>query len=234
MKVLHVFLTALGAVISLFLLTKIMGRKQMSQLSMFDYIVGISLGSIAAEMATSLEEFYKPLTAMIVFALMDILISIVNYKSIKLRRILVGKSIILLQNGTVYEGNLKKAKMDINEFLSQCRSSGYFSIDNLQSAVLEPNGKISFLPKSTHRPVTPYDLKITPSFEKPEINVILDGKVIEGNLKYSGNNLDWLETQLKSQGISKMTDVFLATCDNKNMLHVYLKHTKPLTESMFE
>lgn len=235
MELLHVFFTALGSVIALFILTKIMGNKQMSQLSMFDYIIGITMGSIAAEMATALEDdFMKPLLAMVVYAMLAVLISLFNYKSIKLRRILTGKSLILLENGKLYEGNLKKARIDLNEFLTQCRNNGYFNIDNLQTAILEANGKISFLPVSSQRPVTPFDLKLTPSPEKPGVNVIIDGKILDENLKFSGNDKEWLEQQLLDQGISKISDVFLATCNSGNQLSVYIKLKKPMTRDTFE
>lgn len=102
----------------------------MSQMSMFDYINGITIGSIAAEMATSLEEnFVQPLTAMIVYAL----------------------AAILLNHGELYRENLKKAKIDVNKFLVQCRVNGYFDVSKLETAILEGNGKISFLPKVSDR-----------------------------------------------------------------------------------
>lgn len=234
MDLLQVFITALGAVIVLFILTKIMGRKQMSQLSMFDYIVGISLGSIAAEMATTLEDFRKPLIAMIVFAFMDVANSFACLKSIKMRRLLTGKPVILMENGKIYEGNLRKSRIDINEFLSQCRNNGFYNIDNIQAAVLEPNGKISFLPKASHRPATPDDFNLAPSPEKPEINIIIDGNVMEENLSYSGNNEKWLENELKANGISDISDVLLATYDSNKKLKIYLKNNKPSSHSPFE
>ncbi len=235
MELLHIFLTSLGSVIALFILTKIMGNRQLSQLSMFDYINGITIGSIAAEMATSLEDdFMKPLIAMVVYALLAVLISITTDKSIKLRRFLTGKSLILFEDGKIYKENLKKARLDVNEFLTQCRNSGYFNIADLQVAILEANGKISFLPLASQRPVTPSDLNLSPPEDKPLVNVIIDGKIIPGNLKFTGNDEKWLEKQLHAQGISKVSDVFLATCDCKNCLSIYVKIKKPMTRDIFE
>ncbi len=99
MDIIYIIFTSLGSAITLFILTKIMGNREMSQLSIFDFITAITIGSIAAEMATALENFTKPLVAMIVYALLTVLISFVTNKSIKLRRFLTGKSIILLENG---------------------------------------------------------------------------------------------------------------------------------------
>lgn len=235
MELLHVFFTSIGSVIALFILTKIMGNRQMSQLSMFDYINGITIGSIAAEMATSLEDdFMKPLIAMVVYALLSLSIAIITNKSIKLRRLITGEMLILFDSGKIYEANLKKARLDVSEFLTLCRNSGYFDIANLQTAILEANGKVSFLPLTAQRPVTPTDLNLSPTQEKLVVNVIMDGKILPDNLKYTGNNEEWLEKQLRAQGFSKVEEVFLATCDCENTLNVYVKVEKPRTRDPFE
>ncbi|MEG2377593.1 MAG: DUF421 domain-containing protein, partial [Clostridia bacterium] len=120
MQYLNVFLVSAGSVIALFFLTKLMGYRQVSQLSMFDYIIGITIGSIAAEMATALESnFIKPLIAMAVYALMALLFSIITSKSLRLRRALTGDTLILFDSGKLYRGNLKRAHLDLSEFLSQ-------------------------------------------------------------------------------------------------------------------
>ena len=151
-NILKVIILSLVSETVLFILTKLMGDKQISQLTMFDYIIGITIGSIAAEMATALESDYsEPLTAMIVYALVAVAISILSSKSIKFRRFLYGTSLILLDNGILYKENFKTAKLDINEFLVQCRTSGFFNINDIQTAILESNGKISFLPKAHYQ-----------------------------------------------------------------------------------
>lgn len=127
MDLLKIVALSLGSVIFLFILTKLMGNKEMSQLSMFDYIIGITIGSIAAEMATALEsDFMQPLVAMAVYAVVAIIISILSYKSLKFRRISSGDCLILLDNGEIYRDNFKKAKLDLNEFLMQCRINRIF------------------------------------------------------------------------------------------------------------
>lgn len=234
LDLLYILCTSVGSLLMLFILTKLMGNKQMSQLSLFDYIVGITIGSIAAEMATNLEEFEKPLLAMIVYALISILISYANYKSIALRRFLTGKSLVLFEDGKLYEGNLKKARIDVNEFLMQCRNQGYFNIATLQTAVLEPNGKISFLPLSDQRPATPKDMNITPPKEKPTINVVIDGQILHENLMFAGKNEEWLNKQLKSQHVQSVSDIFLATCDHEGQLTVYPKIKRQMKKDVFE
>lgn len=235
MEYIKIFFTSIGSLITLFFLTKLLGNKEMSQLSLFDYINGITIGSIAAEMATALEtNFLHPLLAMIIYALAVFFLAILTSKSIKLRRFLSGKSMILFDNGKIYKGNLRKAKIDLNEMLVQARINGYFDLNDIETAILESNGKMSFLPKSNSRPITPKDMNINPSTEKLVINVVMDGKILNDNLKFSGNNKIWLQRKLKEQGIHKIKDVFLATCDVKNNLTVYKQIPKPLTRDVFE
>ena len=183
-EILYIIALSLGSIIAIFILTKIMGYRQMSQMSMFDYIISITIGSIAAEMSTALDKnFAQPLTAMIVYALSAVLLSWISSKSIRIRRVVEGKPLVLLNNGELYLGNLKRAKIDVSEFLEQCRVSGYFDVSKLETAVLEANGKISFLPKSADRPMTPSDMNLSPQQDFMVANVIVDGKVMKENLR---------------------------------------------------
>lgn len=224
MDILKILFLSLGSLIVLFILTKLMGNREMSQLSIFDYIISITIGSIAAEMSTSLENnFIEPLVAMIVYALSTIIISYITVHSLKLREILTGKSLILYDNGKLYRENFKKAKLDLNEFLMQCRTNGYFSLSDLQTVVLESNGKISFLPNSLKRPATPEDLNLSPKQDFLKTNLILDGIVLEENLKFTGHDKQWLKEQIKKQGIYDFKQIFLATYDSNNDLSIYIK-----------
>ncbi|MDY2813800.1 MAG: DUF421 domain-containing protein [Dorea sp.] len=233
-EILYIIALSLGSVIALFILTKLMGYRQMSQMSMFDYINGITIGSIAAEMATSLEENYvQPLTAMIVYALAAILLSWLSSRSIKARRVIEGKPLVLLNNGELYWENLKKAKIDVNEFLVHCRVNGYFDVSKLETAVLEGDGKISFLPKAAERPVTPSDLNLSAQQDYMVANVILDGKIMEENLRHTGNDEKWLKNQIKRQGAENVEDVLLATCDTSNQVTVFLKTHRKEAKSVF-
>ena len=235
MNILKIIFLSISSEITLFFLTKIMGDKQMSQISMFDYIIGITIGSIAAEMATSLENnFIEPLVAMIVYALIALTISYISYKSIKIRRILYGNSLILLDNGMLYMKNFKIAKLDINEFLVECRTSGYFNINDIETAILEPNGKISFLPKSSKKPITPEILNIKPQIEKALINIIIDGHILQENLEKTGNDMLWLQKQLSIQGITDISNVLLGMCDSNNILSIYTKKEFSNSHDFFE
>lgn len=223
MEILKIIGLSLGSITILFILTKLVGQREMSGLSIFDFTIAITIGSIAAEMATSLEEnFMQPLIAMIIYAVVTLAISYINMKFIKLRPIFSGKTLILLDNGTLFKENFKKAKIDLNEFLSQCRTSGYFNLSDVKTALLEENGKISFLPYSEKRPVNPGDLNVKPKEEAVVTNIIIDGKVMENNLKELGLDKLWLNEALQKQGITKIENIFLATYDVEGNLSVYL------------
>ncbi len=225
MRILTTVLTSLGSIAALFVLVKLIGNREMSQMSMFDYVNSITIGSVAAELATcEYREFSVPLTAMIVYGLIMIGVTLLANKSLPVRRFVEGKALVLMDGGKINYSNLAFAKIDINEFLMQCRINGYFNIDDIQTAVLEANGKVSILPKSTARPANPKDLKLTPEAEKLTVNVVVDGKILEENLKTTGNSEAWLKTELKLNGVKDVGEVLLATCDSKNKLKVYKKY----------
>ena len=204
MEIIKIVGLSLGSITILFTLTKIMGQREMSQLSIFDYFITITIGSIAAEMSTSLEDnFIQPVVAMIIYALVTLTVSFLNTKFVKLRPFLSGRTLILYDNGTLFKENFKKAKIDLNEFLVQCRTSGFFNLSDVKTALLEENGKISFLPYSDKRPANPSDLNIKPKEDEVVTNLILDGKIMEDNLKELGFDKLWLNEMLQKQGDRK-------------------------------
>ena len=223
MEVLKIIALSLGSITILFVLTKIMGQREMSQLSIFDYFITITIGSMAAELSTSLEDnFIQPVIAMVIYALVTLTVSFLNTKYVKLRPILSGRTLILYDNGTLFKENFKKAKIDLNEFLVQCRTSGFFNLSDIKTALLEENGKISFLPYSDKRPANPNDFNIKPKEEGIVTNLILDGKIMEKNLKELGLDKMWLNEMLQKQGITKIDNIFLATYNSDGDLSAYL------------
>ncbi|MFA5635632.1 MAG: DUF421 domain-containing protein [Anaerovoracaceae bacterium] len=219
MEFLLLCLICLFSFVSLFLIAKLMGHKQVSQLDFFDYITGITIGSIAAEFATNLEEPWKPLVAMSIYGTITVLLSIVARKFPRIRKYLNGTSSIIMNNGKLDQKNMKKAKLDLNEFLMMCREQGYFDLSSIQTAIFECDGKLSILPNSSRRPTTPEDFQLKPEQEPLFAEIIMDGRIMEKNLKHMGFDLNWLSIQLKQHKISSAEDVFLAVCDkNQNIL----------------
>lgn len=235
MIILKVICVSIASLVLMFFLTKIMGNKQMSELTMFDYINGITIGSIAAEMSTSeVDEVIKPITAMIVYALAATAISFAVNKSIRARRFLSGKSVIVYNNGKINKKNLTKVKLDLNEFLSQCRINGYFNLSDIQTAVFEPNGRLSILPKSNSKPLTADDMGIKVTEASVLTTVILDGNLMQANLKHTGNDETWLVKELEKQGYSSVKKVFLGLVDSNNTLYIYDADNKSSDNDIFQ
>ena len=221
MEIIKVILTSVLSAAALFFIAKIIGHKQMSQLDFFDYITGITIGSIAAELATELEEPWKPLIAMVVYGTVAVILTAVTNKFLRARKFINGTPTIIMNNDKIYRKNMKKAKIDLSEFMVMCRQEGYFNISDIQTAVFEYNGKLTILPKSTKRPVTPKDMNIIPPEEFINTEVIIDGRIMDENLKRMGLNTVWLEQKIKEQGYKNAKEVFLGLCDNKNNLTLY-------------
>ena len=221
MEFIKVILTSTLSVVSLFVIAKIMGHKQMAQLDFFDYITGITIGSIAAELATELEAPWKPLVAMIIYGLVALGLTILAHKFPKTRKYVNGTPTIVMDNGKLYRENMKKAKLELSEFMVLCRQEGYFNLNDIQTAVFEYNGRITILPKSEKRPLTPEDMNITP--EKAEIctEIIMDGRILHENLKRLGLDLTWLDKQLKKQKYDNAKEIYLGICDKNNNLTLF-------------
>ena len=221
MEIIKVILTSFLSVVALFVIAKIMGHKQMSQLDFFGYISGITIGSIAAELATELEEPLKPLLAIAVYGLVAVLLTRVARLFPRSRKYIDGSPSILMDNGKLYRENMRKAKLELSEFMVMCREQGYFSLSDIQTAVFEFNGKLSILPVGGKRPATPEDLELSPAQEHIQTEVIMDGRILDENLKRMGLDRKWLQKQLTGQGYKDAREVFLALCDSDHRLTAF-------------
>ena len=214
-------LVSLWSVAAMYLMAKLIGHRQLSQLGVFDYINGITIGSIAAEMATELEDPLRPFTALVVYGLAVWLISILMQKRARLRRVLDGTPAILMDGGKLCRENIKKARLDLSEFLCLCRQAGYFDLSDIQTAIFENTGNLTILPVSGRRPACPDDLGLSPAPAHIKAEVIMDGRVLSGNLRRMGLDEKWLLNQLKAQGYSSPSQVFLGLCDVNRKVTLY-------------
>lgn len=213
--------SAASAVV-LFILTKIMGEKQISQMNFFDYIIGITIGSIAAEMATNLDRsMLRGIAAMVVYAAMAVVISLASQKSLRMRRFLTGAPVILMRNGQIIRDAFKKSRFDINEFLMCARLAGYYNVNEIDTAIMESNGAVSFMPVEKNRPLTPQDMNLNPQQQSIAVPVITDGVINMPALRAVGRSGEWLQSMLKAQGYKTPSEVFLAVCDKNASLTVY-------------
>ncbi len=230
---LQTFLRTIFALVVMLILARINGAKEISQLSFFDYIVGITVGSIGAELAVNYEtDTWACLLGLVMFMLSSLAISFITNKSMILRRVINGAPNVLIKDGKILYDGLKRARFDINDMLRELRSQGYFDVTAINCAVLETNGKISVMLKSAERPATAAESGLKPEQDDVPCDVMIDGKILYGNLGAIDKNPDWLDAELKKQGVEKRKDVLLATYSGGE-LNVFQKKSSK-TRTVFQ
>lgn len=223
MEFLNIIILSTVSFLALFVFSKIMGYRAISELSFFDYAVAISIGSIAAEMATNIDiEWWKGITAMIIYALFDVIFSLLSQKSVKFRRAISGAPIILIEKGKINKKNLRKARIELDDLISSARESGYFNIADIDYAIMENTGKISFMPIALKRPLSPKDFNFAPVSDGLVVNVIMDGKIMEDKLPKANITKKELCRRVRQQN-KEIKDIFLATLDSKGVLTIFDK-----------
>lgn len=214
---------SLIAVLVLFIISRLTGPRQISELTFYDYIVGISIGSIAAMAVERNINMVDMAVSMVVFGGFAVLFAFLTTKSMTLRKLFSGKPSIMIYNGKIIEKALKKNNYDINDLLLNCRLQGYFKYEDIAFAVLETNGQLSIMPKADKAPLTPYDMALKPEKSALEYNLIIDGNIMSDNLKSYGKDEQWLKTQLKEQNVKNVGEVLLGVGDGNDKLTVFLK-----------
>lgn len=221
--------------IILFFITKMMGKKQISELNFFDYVVGITIGSIAADISLDIEKnMIAGIAALFIYGFISYIISFVSIKSILARRFFIGVPTVLVEKGKIIESGLKKSKIDVNDLLMVARENGYFNLDEIDYALMEVNGNISFLPKEKEKPVTKKDMKIKCNNEGLTVNAIIDSKYMANNMKAINKDKEWLDHELKVNGYDNYDNILLATIDNNYKVTIYEKNVKPDKNTVLE
>lgn len=222
-EVINVILRTLFILILIFFLFKLIGKKQLSQMSMFDYITGITIGSVVADISLDIEKnVTSGIVCLIIYCFTDIAISYLSLKSIKLRNFFEGKEVPLIINGKINRKNMSKNKITINILQTEARLMGYFNLEEINNAILEPSGMISFEPKEKAKPTTKKDMGITATNKGLVYNLIVDGKILEDNLKHAKKDKKWLNHQLKIKG-KPLENILLLTIDSEDKINIYLK-----------
>lgn len=224
-EALSVIPRSLLALTVLFIITRLIGRKQVSELSLFDYVIGISIGNFAAETTMNFEgQFVNGIIAVVTFGVVAYLVSIITMKSIILRRFLIGSPIVVIQDGKILERSMRKLRIDVNDLLEQIRNGGYFDLNQVAYAIMETNGKISILPKGEYQPVINKDMNIKVDKASVCSNAVIDGHVMKNNLDGIGKDEKWLLHELKVKGYSSLDNILLATIDGNDKIVVYEKN----------
>lgn len=221
MNLIYTALMSLFSFIYMFVVAKLMGHRQIAQLDAFDYITGITVGSIAAELATELEDPLKPTIAIAVYGVLTVCVSLITQRFQRSRKFIEGAPTILFHNGKLYRENMKKARLDLSEFLALCRQQGYFDLGQVYTAVFEHNGALSILPAEPDRPATPRDLHLETQQATFFTEIIMEGRVLGENLRRMGKEEHWLKEQLKNQGYHSPKEVFLGLVDQNDQVTFY-------------
>lgn len=213
-------------ILLLFFTTKILGKKQISELSLFEYIAGITIGSIAGEVVTGLESnIYHGVLAMLIFGAFTLLVDFAALKSKTIRDFVEGKGTVIIKDGKVLEENLKKEKYTIDELSALLRQKDIFRVADVEFAVLEPRGNLSALLKRENRPLTPKDLQMKMANEKEPQTVIMDGSIIDESLRSADKSRQWLQIELEKLGVT-LENVFIGQIDSYGELTVDLYDDK--------
>ncbi|HPG91843.1 MAG TPA: DUF421 domain-containing protein [Clostridia bacterium] len=214
--IIKVLIFSVAAYVYLFVIAKLLGKKQIAQLTFLDYVVGISIGSIAAEMATETDQpFYHFLIAMAVFFLFDFIVSFISRKSLVLKKWINGKPLVIINDGKIDYQTLKQSKLTVDELCGLAREKNFFDIKDIAYAVFETNGELTVLPKSNKQPVVSENINII--LPDPELTqfMILDGQVCEEILHSQNRSRKWLFDKLKIKNKNDLKSVLIAEYDEK-------------------
>lgn len=215
---------SLFAVIALEVLARVNGAKQISQLSFYDYVTGITIGSMAAVMAIDDQiPFYLPLLSMIVFVGASFIEGKLTMRSLKFRKALDGVPVVLMANGKLLQDHLKHVHLTVNDLLSEARVAGYFNLHEVAYAIMENSGKISFLPYIQHTPYTKEDAKCTGAPTTLYVSVVIDGELLKSELAAIGKDTNWFYQRCKELHYRSLQHILLAIADTQNNLFVYYK-----------
>lgn len=216
-----VLVRAIIGFFSLLIFARILGKEQISQLTFFDYILGITIGSIASELTVDLSSRAWPhWVGLITWASLAYLMEIISLKWRYAAKYIEGEPAIVIMNGRIMEDVLRKMKIRISDIMVLLRNKGVFDLNEVDYVIMEPNGQISVLKKSEHLPLTPKDMNISVSPTGISTELIYDGEIVEENLREMNKDTKWLMKELKKRGIKDVSEVFLATLNDAGSLYV--------------
>lgn len=227
-----IFIRSVTAFILLLVMTRIMGKKQLSQLTFFDYCVGITIGSVAATMSVDQNvKMANGFISLIIWGLFPIILAYLGMKSRKFIDITDGRPAIVINNGKVLEKSMKQNQLAIDELMMLLREKSVFKIEDVEMAVLETNGELSILKKAAQQAVTPEVLGIQVIEEEAPTLLIADGTLLEKNIAMLSYSKQWVLDEIKKQGASDIKDVFIAQIDDSGKLYLDLYDEKKQTQA---
>ncbi len=203
-------------------LARFLGKKQLSHLTFFNYITGITIGSIAADIAGETKTpFFNGLVSLVWWVVLTIFVGYIGLKSNKARILLDGQPTIVIKKGKILKDALKAVRLNMDDLSMMLREQQVFSVQDVHYAILEPNGELSLLKKEPQQTVTKQDLNVSvPSFIYFPSKIISDGKIVKKNLKELDLNEAWVQEELSKNGIQSVEEVFYAEIQKDGSLFI--------------
>lgn len=213
--------------------TRLMGKKLLRAITVFDFIIGITIGSMAGDLTLNLDQPLAPrLAGLVAWIALAIAMHFAGLKSRWFAKLTHGEPVILIHNGKILEDKLAFTTLTTDDLMAMLREKGFFDLNEIEFALLEPNGQLSVQPRSQARPVTRQDLGLSTQYEGVATEVVYEGRILEGNLKRFGLDRDWLLDKLRQQGIQDVKEVFYAALDTRGNLYIdrYRDHIRVVTD----
>ena len=219
-KIITTVLKSIIAYVVLLVLGRLMGRKMISRITLFDFLISVTLGSLAVRMSLGNESsLLLTIISAVVITSMALISDQLSIKSYLFRKIEEGEPIILIQEGELQYESLLKAKISISKLLMLLRQKDIFDIEDVDYAIFENDGCLSVLLKSDKLPAAAGELKISKPKSRLSVDFIVDGKIILKNLNNQYTK-GWLLQQLQSQGIDRPEQVFYASVSKTGKLYI--------------
>jgi len=221
-EIIQAFTHSLAVFVLLLILSRIIGKKFLGQMTFFDFVTGITIGTIGGAYVTTAVNGANVLFGPIFFTIFVFLTGVLTFKSIPARKIIEGEPLVVIQNGKIFENNMRKIRYNADDLLMQLREKGIFDLTEVEFAILEPHGQLSVLKKSQYLTLTPKDMKFSTNYKGVSSEIIRDGKIVTQNLEQNNLTHEWLFNQLTVQGVSKVEDVYLGTLSTDGVLFIDL------------
>ncbi len=206
----------------LLLYTRLLGKKQMSQLTYFNYITGITLGSLCANVITKYVNSYgEGILSITIWVMCAAFLGVLVLNSPFLKILIDGKSTVVIKNGVIQYRALKSLRLNLNDLMMLIREENIFSITEIDYAIFEPNGRISLLKKINKQPVTKEEMKLMTIIPKYMPTVIItDGRILEHHLKQLGLTKKWVLKQIQALSFKSIKEIKYAEIQADGSLYV--------------
>lgn len=212
------FFRAIVLYLIVLVVMRLMGKREIGQLQPFELAISIMIADLASIPMTEIGiPIFNGIVPILGLLVMHLILSLINLKSLKAREIICGKPSILIYRGKINEKELKKERFTINELEERLRGNNVVSLGDVEYAILETSGQVTVIQKPEKRNTIPEDFNIVPEYEGIPYDLVVDGKVMNKNLKAIGKNYNWLKKQVEKFDI-KPEEALVVTIDGKGQI----------------